>query len=101
MQEGIMKYKFHIVILMSLLWMEVSMAMTFSSPDISNHGDVPSKFTCDGEDLVPTLKWSDAPANTQSFVVIVDDPDAPGGTWTHWVLFNIPKTIQEIVSGAA
>ncbi len=51
---------------------------------------IPRRFTCEGEDVSPALTWGDAPAGTASFVVIVDDPDAPRGTWTHCTLFNLP-----------
>lgn len=52
---------------------------------------IPERYTCDGEDISPPLTWGDPPANTESFALIVDDPDAPIGTWVHWVLFNIPS----------
>ena len=51
---------------------------------------VPVKYSCDGEDISPPLAWGEPPEGTQSFVLIMDDPDAPGGTWDHWIIFNIP-----------
>ena len=51
---------------------------------------IPGKYTCDGEDISPPLQWSNAPGDTQSFALIADDPDAPIGTWVHWVLYNLP-----------
>lgn len=51
---------------------------------------IPSQYTCDGEDVSPPLVWSGVPDNTSSFALIMDDPDAPVGTWVHWVLFNLP-----------
>jgi Raf kinase inhibitor-like YbhB/YbcL family protein len=51
---------------------------------------IPSKFACNGDDISPPLAWSGAPENTNAFVLIMDDPDAPVGIWVHWVLFNIP-----------
>lgn len=51
---------------------------------------IPRKYTCDGEDISPQLEWGDLPANVQSFALICDDPDAPVGTWIHWVLYNMP-----------
>ncbi len=66
------------------------MAFAISSPSFPNGGEIPGKFTCDGADVSPQLVWTDAPAGTQTFVLIADDPDAPVGTWTHWVLFNLP-----------
>ncbi len=53
---------------------------------------IPSKYTCDGADVSPPLTWSDVPAKTQSLALISDDPDAPRGTWVHWVVWNIPPT---------
>ena len=50
---------------------------------------IPRRHTCDGEDISPALAWSDEPGETRSFALIMDDPDAPGGTWNHWLLWNI------------
>jgi Raf kinase inhibitor-like YbhB/YbcL family protein len=74
--------------------------MTFklSSPAFTTGGDIPSRFTCDGDDVPPPLTWTGAPAGTQSFVLIMDDPDAPMGTFTHWVVFDIPAADQELRS---
>jgi Raf kinase inhibitor-like YbhB/YbcL family protein len=54
---------------------------------------IPSQYTCDGRNISPPLQWSDAPPDTKSFALICDDPDAPVGTWVHWVMFDIPGTI--------
>jgi len=51
---------------------------------------IPKQYTCDGNDISPPLTWSGAPQETKSIALICDDPDAPGGTWVHWVLFNLP-----------
>ncbi len=51
---------------------------------------IPKKYTCDGADVSPALAWDGAPAGTQSLALIADDPDAPVGTWTHWIIWNIP-----------
>jgi len=53
---------------------------------------MPSRFTCDGEDISPPLHWENAPPETKSFALIMDDPDAPISTWVHWVIFNIPAS---------
>jgi len=66
------------------------MTFAISSPSFSNGEKIPTKFTCDGTDASPMLTWTAPPPGTQSFTVIVDDPDAPVGTWTHWVLFDLP-----------
>ncbi|HVW84221.1 MAG TPA: YbhB/YbcL family Raf kinase inhibitor-like protein, partial [Bryobacteraceae bacterium] len=62
-------------------------------------GAIPQRFTCDGDDVSPALHWSDAPEGTQSFALIVDDPDAPSGTWTHWILWDIPASVHSISEG--
>lgn len=62
---------------------------------------IPVKYTCDGEDISPPLGWSDPPEGTQSFALIADDPDAPVGTWIHWVLFNLPAETRELPEQAA
>jgi len=55
---------------------------------------IPQKYTCDGKNVSPPLKWRGAPPGTQSFVLVADDPDAPKGTWVHWVVFDIPPTLD-------
>jgi len=62
---------------------------------------VPRRFTCDGENLSPPLQWSGAPRNTQSFVLLCDDPDAPAGTWHHWAAYDIPATATQLAEDAA
>jgi Raf kinase inhibitor-like YbhB/YbcL family protein len=66
------------------------MAFVISSSSFPNGGQIPKKFTCDGADVSPELSWTRPPAETQSLALIVDDPDAPAGTWTHRVLFDLP-----------
>jgi hypothetical protein len=66
--------------------------MILSSLEFDHQGYIPKKFTCDGEDVSPALMIEDIPENTKRLALIVDDPDAPAGTWVHWVVFNIPKT---------
>ena len=71
------------------------MNMKLTSPTFTHHGDIPSRYTCEGDDISPELSWSGLPANTRSLVLIMDDPDAPDPaapkrTWVHWVLYNIP-----------
>ena len=63
-------------------------------------GSIPAKFTCAGAGISPQIQWDGAPTNTRSFAVILDDPDAPGGTFTHWIAFDLPATQSEIPEGA-
>jgi len=64
------------------------------------HGSrIPARHTCDAEDLSPALSWGEPPAGTRSFALIMDDPDAPMGTWVHWVLYNIPGERRELEEG--
>lgn len=62
-------------------------------------GTIPTQFTCSGENISPALAWSQPPAHTQSFVLIVDDPDAPAGTWVHWVVYNLPASARRLPEG--
>jgi len=60
---------------------------------------IPSTYTCNGDDISPPIAWSGAPNNTNTFALIMDDPDAPAGTWVHWVLFNLPGDATTINAG--
>ena len=60
---------------------------------------IPKRHTCDGEDLSPPLRWNHPPAGTRSFVLIADEPDAPGHIWVHWVLYNIPLDLRGLAEG--
>jgi len=75
------------------------MAFHLTSSAFSHGGDIPRKHTCDGPDVSPALSWAEAPADTQSFALIVDDPDAPVGTWVHWVLYDLPAAVRELPEG--
>lgn len=66
--------------------------MNLESPAFKNNGRIPSKFSCDGEDVSPELGWKFPPKGTKSFALICDDPDAPMGTFVHWIVFNIPAS---------
>ncbi len=68
--------------------------MTLTSPAFQAGEMIPPLYTCDDKDISPPLRWSQAPKGTQSFALIMDDPDAPMGTWVHWVLYNLPPTVD-------
>jgi Raf kinase inhibitor-like YbhB/YbcL family protein len=68
----------------------VTMAIELTSPAFEDGEAIPVKYSCDGEDISPALSWKNLPAGTVSLALIVDDPDAPGGTWVHWVAYDIP-----------
>ncbi len=76
------------------------MTFTLNIPGFANGGPIPAKFTCEGANVSPELRWSDAPANTRSYALIMDDPDAPAGTFTHWVLFDVPAERSSLAEGA-
>jgi Raf kinase inhibitor-like YbhB/YbcL family protein len=85
------------------------MSLTITSTAFAENGAIPALHTCEGKDVSPALAWDGAPANTRSYALIVDDPDAPDPaaprmTWVHWVLYNIPATaggLPEAVTPAA
>lgn len=70
--------------------------MQLSSPAFAEGTAIPAKYTCDGKDLSPPLRWSGVPAGAKSLVLIADDPDAPAGTWVHWVVYDLPATVSEL-----
>lgn len=74
--------------------------MQLTSPEFKNMGFIPAKFTCDGQDINPTLEINGVPEAAKSLVLIVDDPDAPRSTWVHWVVFNIPPAAGRIGEGS-
>ncbi len=74
------------------------MSLTLTSDAFANGQSIPAKYSCVGKNISPALAWTEPPAGIKSFALIVDDPDAPMGTWVHWVLFNIPadrRILQE------
>lgn len=70
--------------------------MKLTSTAFGHQSMIPALFTCDGENISPNLSWADIPAEAQSLALIMDDPDAPMGTWVHWVIFNIPATLNTL-----
>lgn len=75
------------------------MIFSISSASFSYGEIIPAKFTCEGQDQSPELDWENVPPGTESFVLIMDDPDAPAGTWTHWVIYDIPGKLSHIGNG--
>ena len=75
------------------------MAMKLVISAFPEGATVPVMHSCEGADLSPAIEWSGAPAGTKSFALIVDDPDAPGGVWNHWLLFNIPAGVHALAQG--
>jgi Raf kinase inhibitor-like YbhB/YbcL family protein len=80
---------------------EQSMAFVVSSPSFESGVEIPKKFTCEGADVSPELELKSPPEGTLSFALIADDPDAPAGTWTHWVLYDLPAETKTLPEGMA
>jgi Raf kinase inhibitor-like YbhB/YbcL family protein len=81
------------------------MALVITSPAFTNGGSIPARYTCDGADVSPELRWEGEPPKTQSFALIVDDPDAPDPsapkmTWVHWVVYDIPANVHMLPEDA-
>lgn len=70
--------------------------MELKSSAFEAGGVIPAKYTCEGPDVSPPLSWSDVPTGTKTLALIMDDPDAPMGTWVHWVAWNIPATARSL-----
>jgi len=70
--------------------------LPLSSTAFKEGDKIPVKYTCDGQDMSPSLVWGEPPQLTKAFALIVDDPDAPGGVFTHWVLFNLPANVRQL-----
>src|SRR5581483_4769540 len=76
-----------------------SMSFSVTVKGFDNGGTIPKGNTCDGGDTAPAIEWSGEPAGTQSFALIVDDPDAPSGTWNHWLLWDVPAHLHSLAAG--
>jgi Raf kinase inhibitor-like YbhB/YbcL family protein len=89
-----------------ILWGNAAMAMTLNSPAFQQNGHIPSKYTCEGEDVSPPLAWEGVPNGAKSLVLIIDDPDAPDPkapkmVWVHWVVYNIPPDTKSLPENAS
>lgn len=78
---------------------EATMSLTLSSSAFTDGAAIPALYTCEGNDTSPPLAWTDPPAGTRSLALISDDPDAPGKTWVHWVLYNLPPSARMLPAG--
>ncbi|HSY71938.1 MAG TPA: YbhB/YbcL family Raf kinase inhibitor-like protein [Alloacidobacterium sp.] len=76
-------------------------ALTITSSSFADGSSIPAKFTCDGGDNSPQLSFSAPPSGTKSFLLVADDPDSPAGSFTHWVLFNLPPSLRDLPEGAS
>jgi Raf kinase inhibitor-like YbhB/YbcL family protein len=77
------------------------MQIQLSSTAFKEGETIPVTYTCDGKNISPPLSWGNVPQDAQSLALIVDDPDAPAGTWVHWVVFNMPPTLSSLSEGAS
>ena len=77
------------------------MSIQITSTAFTEGKPIPKKYTCDAEDASPPLAWSGVPSEAKSLALIVDDPDAPVGTWVHWVLYNLPPSLNALKEGLA
>lgn len=84
----------------SLTEVEAGQSMELKSTGFSDGSSIPSRYTCDGAGVSPTLEWSGAPAATKSFALIVHDPDAPVD-FTHWLAYDIPAEVHQLAEGAS
>jgi Raf kinase inhibitor-like YbhB/YbcL family protein len=75
--------------------------ITVTSTAFDDGGSVPRRFTCDGDEVTPPLAWSGVPSDAAAVALVVDDPDAPSGTFTHWVVLDLPPTTTSLTEGAA
>ena len=75
------------------------MALEIRSSAFEHNAYIPKKYTCDGPDVSPALSWTGLPLGTKGLAIIMDDPDAPSGTWVHWVLYDLPGTAGSLWEG--
>lgn len=73
--------------------------MKLTSSAFAHESNIPARYTCEGDDVSPALTWSDAPETTVAYAIIMDDPDAPPGTWVHWVLWNLDGGVRGLGEG--
>jgi hypothetical protein len=76
-----------------------TVSFTIRSTAFASESAIPEKYACTGSDVSPPLSWTEPPAGTKSLALIMDDPDAPVGTWVHWVIYNLPASARELPEG--
>lgn len=81
--------------MVAIIFVKTAWGLTLTSAAFTEGGLIPEVYTCDGQNVAPDLNWSDVPPGTESFVLIVQDVDAPSGVFSHWVVFNIPGTARQ------
>jgi Raf kinase inhibitor-like YbhB/YbcL family protein len=101
MQKAIIAGAFAIALAAMASFAAGGAKMKITSSAFQEAGNIPSKFTCDGTDTSPPLQIADIPSEAKSLALIVDDPDAPGGLFTHWTVWNIPRQISAVEEGGA
>jgi Raf kinase inhibitor-like YbhB/YbcL family protein len=77
------------------------MSLILESSAFKTGSQIPRKYTCDGDDVSPELSWGEPPQGTKSFALIADDPDAPAGTWVHWVIWDLHANTRKLPEGVA
>ncbi len=92
----ILRKRSFIIAITMLFGIKNTMALELFSTKLKQGQSIPKVYTCDGNNISPPLSWKDVPAGTKSLVLIMEDPDAPAGTWDHWVLYNIPPTTTSL-----
>jgi len=75
--------------------------MEIHSTAFSDNSSMPIEYTCDGKNISPPLSWTNPPGATRSFVLLCDDPDAPGGTWHHWAVYDVPANERSLAKDAS
>ena len=83
------------------LHVEAPASVTVTSTAFDEGGEIPTRFTCDGEEISPPLAWESTSGNPRAWALVVDDPDAPGGTFVHWVVLDIPRGTRSVAEATA
>lgn len=89
-----------LLLILVIPWWGHAMMVTIVSKQFNNNDTIPVEFTCDGENSSPAVWWHGVPSSARSLTLVCEDPDAPGGTWDHWIVFNIPSHVTMIQKSA-